>query len=778
MKTIIPTFPDPTYPRPDFSRPARSWRPLNGEWSFSFDDLDHGLASKWHINGIEGYVRKIKVPFVYQSRASGIDDQDVHEVLWYERTIVDIRDDDERRDGQRLLLRFGAVDYEATVWLNGRFVGEHRGGNTPFDFDITDAMEAEARIRDPLGGERDCKLIVRVFDSAMDTMQPRGKQHLGSKPEGIWYTQSSGIWQSVWLESVPRIRIADSSHGTIIRSDDIEGGQLHCDIAVDGRLAGQWYSLKIDIVFGNFLLSSTDGIPVPANQRASCKIDVRILPDVLKNLSPDDGQSYLFDDPTAWLEGVALWSPEHPQLYHLGITLFDSTGHQLDEIHMSTGMRAISWHNGDGTLRLNGRPYFQALVLDQGYWPETLMTPPTAKALEADIKMAKAMGFNGCRKHQKVEDAMFMYHADRLGFLVWGEMASCQEFSHDSVERFDQEWKEMVRRDINHPCIVAWTLANESWGYPDLHHEVAQRTHLKSLYYQTRLLDPTRPINSNCGWEHVVTDLTTFHDYADAGGMSERCASEISICTRGRAVFLPPTGTMEPATSHTPGAPILCTEFGGINMVTTQDASKEGWGYTTATDPADLLHRLAELCKAVVASGLVSGFCYTQLTDIESETNGLYTYDRKPKLEPEEVKVVIQRARDTYYHSLPPEIAKTTIKWRGRLRETCYAFQLLQNGRILRAMCATTSLYKTQNPEYVPSELNLNDCLTNAGGQLRWAKGGGGFADSCRNIMLAGEGLAVYLLAEAGDGVGGWVKNKANLGDVIGNEEGRLVFRD
>ncbi|OQN99081.1 hypothetical protein B0A48_14942 [Cryoendolithus antarcticus] len=393
-------------------------------------------------------VRKIKAPFVYQSRASGIDDQDVHEVLWYKRTVVDIHDDDERKDGQRLLLRFGAVDYEATVWLNGRFVGEHSGGHTPFDLDITDFMEAEARIRDPLGGDRDYRLTARVSDSAMDTMQPRGKQHLAK-----YY----GIWRSVWLESVPRVRIADISHGTVVRSDDIEGGQLHCDIAVNGRLAGQWYSLKIDVVFGNFLLGSTEGMPVPATQRASCRIDVRILPGVLKNLSPD----------------------------------------------------------------------------------------------EDDIKMAKAMGFNGCRKQQKVEDPMFMYHADRLGFLVWGEMASCQGFGHDSVERFDQEWKK-------------------------------------------RVLDPTRPINANCGWEHVVTYFTTFHDYADVGDMSERCASEHSICTRGRAVFLPPIGSKGPATSHTPGAPILCTEFGGINITTTRKHPKEGWSYTTVSDPPDLLRRLSD----------------------------------------------------------------------------------------------------------------------------------------------------------------------------------------
>nr|OQO17455.1 hypothetical protein B0A51_14718 [Rachicladosporium sp. CCFEE 5018] len=198
----------------------------------------------------------------------------------------------------------------------------------------------------------------------------------------------------------------------------------------------------------------------------------------------------------------------------------------------------------------------------------------------------------------------------------------------------------------------------------------------------------------------------------------------------------------------------MATAFLGYNKNTISNKTSEQF----LSDPADLLRRLSELCNAIVASGLVSVFCYTQLADIESETNGLYTYDRQPKLEPEEVKTVIQRAKDTYYHSITPETVKTTIKRRGKLRETCYGFQLLQNGRVFRAMCATTGIYKTQNPGYVPSELNLNDCLTNAGGQLRWAKG---------------EDLAVYLVAQAGDGVEGWGRNRANLGNVIWNEEGR-----
>lgn len=329
----------------------------------------------------------------------------------------------------------------------------------------------------------------------------------------------------------------------------------------------------------------------------------------------------------------------------------------MDEVKTTTGMRSIHWTRGDGTYRLNGHPYFHALFLDQGYWPATLMTPPSQNALKQDIILSKAMGFNGCRKHQKVEDPVFMYWANRLGFLVWGEMASCYNFSMDMVDRFDQEWMEMVRRDINHPCIVAWTPVNESWGYPDLGGQIRQRDHIRSLYYMTKTLDPTRPINDNCGWEHVKTDLTTFHDYADANGMAERCASTSSIVSKGRSMFLSPieeaNGGYDPGSQHHNGAPILCTEFGGVNIALQKDDSrKENWGYTTAKDSQDLLRRVDGLVMAVVGSGEICGIVWTQLTDVEQEMNGLYTYDRREKVPASEVAKVLARARDTYYAQL------------------------------------------------------------------------------------------------------------------------------
>ncbi|KXL50461.1 glycoside hydrolase family 2 protein [Acidomyces richmondensis BFW] len=643
------------YPRPDYQRGNLHWESLDGPWDFVFDDADVGLENRWQQDGLPPQIlSKIKVPFVFQCKASGIDERGVHEVLWYQRRIRDLRSSDDRERGNRLLLRFGAVDYHATVWLDGFYIGEHRGGHVPFDLDLTEALSSS-------GVKDSYKLTVRVYDSAYDLTQPRGKQYWGPQPEDIYYTPSSGIWQSVWLENVPSLRIADSSHGTILRSNDIQGGILDARIAVHGRRAQQKCSVEIEVSFHGLLISSSGPRDLPREENfVRFDHSMRLSNEQLQQLPAELLRDAPLQDTRCWRDGVALWSPERPALYDLTLRLRDADGRIADEVKTTTGMRSIQWATGDGTYRLNGHPYFHALFLDQGYWPETLMTPPSQDALKQDIILSKAMGFNGCRKHQKVEDPVFMYWANRLGYLVWGEMASCYNFSMDMVDRFDREWMEMVRRDINHPCIVAWTPANESWGYPDLGRQIRQRDHLRSLYYMTKTLDPTRPINDNCGWEHVKTDLTTFHDYSDANGMAERCASTSSIVNKGRSMFLSPivglTGEYDPGSQHQSGAPVLCTEFGGVNIALQRDDSrKENWGYTTAKDSQDLLKRVDGLIMAVVGSGTVCGIVWTQLTDVEQEMNGLYTYDRREKVPASEVAKVLAKARNTYYSKLKPQ---------------------------------------------------------------------------------------------------------------------------
>jgi beta-galactosidase/beta-glucuronidase len=650
------------YPRPDFVRSALRWESLNGPWDFLFDDADAGQHQGWHHQGLPTHAastegkpaskRTIQVPFVFQALASGIHERGVHQVLWYERRIDDLRSAEEKAEGYHLLLRFGAVDYHAKVWLNGQYIGEHRGGHVPFDLDLTDAFALT-----PAASSR---LTIRVFDSAYDLTQPRGKQYWAPEPESIFYTPSSGIWQSVWLESVPPARIVDGSYGTIIKSTNIERGILDARVSTSGRRVGQALSIEVESSLGGVVIGTTrQELPRDEDFVRIFEVNMRLSPEHFERLPPEFTANTPPTDRHCWRDGVALWSPECPFLYDVALRLFDGSGKMLDEVRTTTGMRSLDWTTGDGTFRMNGKPLFQALLLDQGYWPETLMTPPSSEALKRDIELSKAMGFNGCRKHQKVEDPVFMYWADRLGFLVWGEMASCYHFSMEMVKRFDQEWMEMIRRDINHPSIITWTPVNESWGYNDLGGDKRQRDHIRSLYYTTKTYDPTRPINDNCGWEHVVTDISSFHEYADAQGMTDRCASLKEIVARGRPMFLGPiyeprgSGVADPGSRHLPGAPVMCTEFGGVNVAAANDESRKGnWGYTTARDARDLLQRIDGQVVATLREGLISGIVWTQFTDIEQEQNGLYSYDRREKLPAGEVRGVLERAKAMYFAKL------------------------------------------------------------------------------------------------------------------------------
>ncbi|EMC93135.1 glycoside hydrolase family 2 protein [Baudoinia panamericana UAMH 10762] len=645
------------YPRPDFQRSDLHWESLNGPWDFVFDDKDVGLHDGWQQSGIsrKSDKRTIHVPYVFQCSASGIHERGVHEVLWYERQIQDLRSAAQRQRGDRLLVRFGAADYEAKIWLDGQYVGEHQGGHVPFDIDLTEAVAFS-------GSTKSHRLTVRVFDSASDLSQPRGKQFWGPQSESIFYTPSSGIWQSVWLESVPRLRIADSSHGTTILSHNVDLGAIDARIAVQGRRTQVKCMIELEIRLAGILVSRSDRREVPRDEAfVQFNHNMRLSPEP-PDLPPLEltRETALLGDRTFWRNGIALWSPEHPTLYDLTIRLFDSDNTLLDIVHTTTGMRSLTWNRGDGTFRLNNRPYFQALLLDQGYWPDTLMTPPSQDALKQDILLQKSLGFNGCRKHQKVEDPAFLYWADKLGFLVWGEMASCHNFSVTGCERFEKEWLESVKRDINHPSLVCWTPVNESWGYGELEKNARQRDHLRSLYYQTRFLDPSRPVNDNCGWEHVVTDLSTFHDYADAKGMAERCTDLQSIFARGRGMFLPPLhgpspGKEDPGSRHVKGAPVMCTEFGGVNVDVAgrnDEGRKGNWGYSTATDGKDLLGRFEELMMAVVREGDVCGVVWTQFADVEQEANGLVTAERVPKMEVEACRMVVEKVKGRYFGRL------------------------------------------------------------------------------------------------------------------------------
>jgi beta-galactosidase/beta-glucuronidase len=597
------TVPRPEYPRPQLRR--QDWTNLNGEWSFAFDDPDAGLANGWQNTDVatlrsndSPFDRKITVPFCYQSKLSSIGDTAFHDIVWYARTFESPSLGDER-----LLLHFGAVDYRAAVWVNGTQVATHEGGHTPFSADVTHALAGEA------GNNI---LIVRAEDPSRDVTIPRGKQYWKERSEGIFYTRTTGIWQTVWFEPVNRSRI-----DSIRLTPDVDAGSIEVEVSIEGTEPGM--SLRATVEFdGDQVLEDIFSV------RSS--FVERTLP-LRRSDAPDT--SHLADWP-----GPALWSPEHPNLYDLQLELLDPDDEVLDRVDSYFGMRKIEAK--DGKVLLNDRPLYQRLVLDQGYFPQGILTAPSDEDLRRDVDLAKEMGFNGARKHQKVEDPRWLFWADTLGFLVWGEMANAYQYSPGYVRRLTAEWQEAVIRDYNHPCIVAWVPMNESWGVPNLASDRSQTEHLLALYHLTRSLDPTRSVVSNDGWEHAITDLCTIHDYRDAEVLARSYTtpqSAIAAEPADRPLYVPGYAYR--------GEPILITEFGGIAY----SGDEEGWGYSTVAGGDEFLERYEALIAALLRCQPVQGFCYTQLTDVEQEVNGLLTYDRKPKANLDRIREITTRPK-------------------------------------------------------------------------------------------------------------------------------------
>jgi hypothetical protein len=311
------------------------------------------------------------------------------------------------------------------------------------------------------------------------------------------------------------------------------------------------------------------------------------------------------------------------------LQLWADRGDRLDEVKSYTALRSIAVQGN--RLVLNGRPYYLRMVLDQGYWPESGLTAPHDDALCKDVKLAKAMGFNGVRKHQKIEDPRYLYWADHLGLLVWGEMPSAYRFTKRSIQRLTREWMEAIRRDYSHPSIIAWVPFNESWGVPNLPDNKAERNWVRALYHLTKTLDPTRPVIGNDGWESVATDIIGIHDYdAIPERIAERYQMAEDVLPRllkrerpgGRLLVLEEQDYQD----H----PVMLTEFGGIAI---SKDKQNTWGYSRAASEDDLSKRYRALLDAVNSAGLLWGFCYTQFTDTYQEANGLLYADRTPKFD-------------------------------------------------------------------------------------------------------------------------------------------------
>lgn len=578
------SIPRTEHPRPDFRR--ENWLNLNGPWAFGFDDSDAGVREGWFAK--ETLPLIITVPFCYQSEHSGVEDKSEHPIVWYQRSFA-LPDAFHQQD---VWLRFGAVDENAQCWVNGRYCGEHTGGFTSFEFNITHLLR---------GGDN--TITLRVEDRLDSRDQPRGKQRWLPENFGCWYTPVTGIWQTVWLEARPRLFIEK-----VKVLPDADTGKLNLEVYLSGAPQGEWF--EADVLF--------DGQPIAS-------VKARAFHRTL-NLSADIRSSR-----HEW--GVYLWEPETPHLYDLTYTL------GADRVHSYAGLRKIDAR--DGVVLLNNHPVYQRLILNQGYFDGGLYTAKEDEDYIRDINLIKSLGFNGLRMHQKAEDPRFYYWCDRLGMLVWGEMGSPYQFNDRMMDKNTQSWQEIIARDFNHPSIIVWTMMNESWGIPGVLLDKQQQAHATALYYMAKAYDPTRLVISNDGWEHTQSDIITFHDYmqdgeelakkiADPHEMMKKPVASIGNSLGYKFLFAQGFGYQN--------QPILFSECCG-----TAFSYEQGWGYGEGVKTQEeFLERYQSLVSAIYSAKYLAGFCVTQFTDVGQEINGILRLNRQPKVDAEKFAQIIR----------------------------------------------------------------------------------------------------------------------------------------
>ena len=582
------------YPRPQLVRKA--WTNLNGSWDFCFDDKNCGEKEKWAENFPQEHLQ-IQVPFTYETRMSGIGDESHHYNIWYQRTVEVSK---EQLDGRKVLLHFEGSDYVTKLWVNGTYIGQHAGGYARFTFDITNALEAGENV-----------LTVKVEDSE-SLEQPRGKQRWGAKNFGCWYVQTTGIWKTVWMESVPEVYLASMK-----LPPDMRNNSLEIEYEMNVQEVSEGYTIEAEISYKDTLINKSWKM-----------VNRRKVKDSISVLQPAECQRS-----TAF--AVHRWTTVNPELYDLTIRVWKD-GVMTDEVLSYFGLREISIDNGN--ILLNGRPIYQRLILDQGYWDESHLTPPSEEALIDDIDKIHAMGYNGLRKHMKVEDERFLYWCDVKGMLVWSEMAATFEFSDNAVEQFTREWMEVVRQNYNHPCIITWTPFNESWGIPEVKVDKKQQTFTESIYYLTKSFDSMRPVIVNDGWEHTISDILTLHDYEEDGDcFYERYFSHLDEIASCEIYHNPGKSAMADGYTYK-GQPVIISEYGGIAF----SGGKEGaWGYgNTVSTEEEFLKRFDKITTAIKKIPYAVGYCYTQVSDVQQEINGLLDVKHNYKMDPEKIKEI------------------------------------------------------------------------------------------------------------------------------------------
>jgi len=566
---------------PDPQRVRDDWLNLNGAWDFAIDAGRNGLAADWQERSDWPGQTRIAVPYCPESTLSGVGCTDFMPAVWYRRKFAVPSD----WQGRRVRLHFGAVDFDCRVWVNGELIGRHIGGYSPFAFEISKVVKP--------GGEN--QVVVYVEDDVRTGKQPGGKQSSRLASHGCHYTRATGIWQTVWLEATGQAFVEDFQ---IV--PDPQAGEVRVAARINGRVEG--LALKVQ--------ASLNGKPVGGRQVSA--VDVATA--------------------NVGLSDVQLWQPGRGVLYDLVLELIDGDGTVIDRLSSYFGLRDVEVR-GRAVL-VNGQPTFLRWVLDQGYWPDGVYTAAGEEDLKADIERAMACGFNGARLHEKVFEPRYLYWADRLGFMVAGEMGDwkinlAEPLAHEAMIA---DWTASVLRDRNHPSVMLWTPLNESAGRRRALGDAAVHDQLLvNLYRLTKALDPTRPIIDTSGYVHVVTDIYDVHNYEQDPAKLAAVLETVRAGQWDEAFRNFPQEDM----GYDGQRPYFVSEYGGIWWDPVRAGGESGWGYgQRPAGEEEFITRLDGLTRTLLDNPNICGFCYTQLYDIEQEVNGLYTYDRKAKFDP------------------------------------------------------------------------------------------------------------------------------------------------
>ena len=583
----------PNYPRPQFVR--GEWTDLNGEWNFAFDDSNMGEENGWYKKWESvAATCRIVVPFSYHSPKSGIADEARHDNVWYSKAVQITKD--KLAAGRRVIINFEGCDYITKVWVGGEFVGTHVGGYTRFGFDITRYLKAGANT-----------IVVKAEDSfAADV--PRGKQRWQAENFGCWYQETTGIHKPVWLEYVSSAHLTEVE---IAPNFDLESVDF-CFAATG--VQDHAASVEVDIEYDGKVVAKASTLITSSRTRLSVALNSTNM---------------------AW--ETEQWELHAPRLYDVVFRLKDKQDKVVDTVGSYFGLRKIECNNGG--IWLNNKPLYLKMLLDQGYWSDGHLTPPDEAAIETDVRLTLEAGFNGIRKHQKIEDERFYYYCDIMGVVVWCEMPSHYRFNQNCITAVTEEWSRVVIQMRNHPSVLTWVPFNESWGIKNVATDIQQQEFTEAIYYLTKTLDAERrPVVSNDGWEHTRSDIITIHNYTEFGDGIEYAYGDMEKgLTDAYTVGGVPRAVFAQGYKYD-GEPVVISEFGGIAYA--KDKSK-GWGYgNTVTDNKAYVERLSSLVTAIKKLPYVCGYCLTQTTDVMQEVNGVFDMNRKPKAHISDIKKI------------------------------------------------------------------------------------------------------------------------------------------